>query len=330
VWQVAENALRQQQQNLAEYKKRYAQARSQRKIAQRHLARATLVLPSARLAFTNGDERTILEKSHLEIWSGFYDGLSTEEFTTFHQALSHRDYRDEEVIARQGEGQDSLYMINSGRVKIIHHNRAGADALLQTVASGELLGCGNFLDPTTWSAMAISVGPANLSRLDLDLLALWEEERPELARKLREFCAGFASVDDAFRKSGQERRRFARYAVQAHVGMRLLDEAGKMLDVGYNGKLIDLSLQGLSARLRITSRREARQLLGRDASFLLAPEAAAPPVLAVAGKIVAVREFPSEEKEEMENSLHVSLHQPIGEPELLMEILKLLKKKEDS
>jgi len=394
VWQEAEDALKQQRQNLSEYKKRYAQARSQRKIAQRHLAKAALVLPSARLAFTDSDERTIsrllaagdreeagrvfieainrltqradithaqrlrhwfgqqqpdnpqalakaaelisagadasVEKSHLEIWADFYDNLTTEEFTAFHQALTHRDYLDEEVIARQGEEQNSLYMINSGRVKVIHHNRAGGDALLQTLASGALVGSGNFLDPAIWSAMAVSVGPANLSRLDLALLPAWEEQQPELARKLREFCAGFTSIDEAFRKSGQERRRFARYAVQAPAEMRLLDEAGEKLDFAYNGKLIDISEQGLSVRMRITSRRDARQLLSRDACFSLAAETSASPVLVANGKIVAVREFASEEKEEIENSLHVSLHQPIGDQERMVEILKLLNKNENS
>jgi CRP-like cAMP-binding protein len=394
VWHEAENALKQQRQNLAEYKKLYAQARSQRKIAQRHLAKAMPALPSARLAFSNSDERTIprllaagdqeeaervfieainrltqqtdtvqaqrlrqwfgqqqpdnlpamikagglisaataasVEKSHLEIWAGFYDGLTTEEFTAFHQAISHRDYQDEEVIARQGEEQNSFYMINSGRVKAVHHNREGADALLQTLEGGELVGSGNFLDPAIWSATAVSVGPANLSQLDLNLLAVLEEQQPELTRKLREFCAGFTSVDDAFRKSGQERRNSTRYAVEGHVEMRPLDNAGKTLGVNYAGKLIDLSAQGLALRMRITSRREARQLLGRDASFAVAQEAEAPPALVADGKIVAVRELPGEEGEEIENSLHAVLREPIGEPRRLAEILKFLDKIKNS
>ena len=389
VWQEAENTLKQQRKNLSEYKKRYAQARSQRKIAQRHLARVAPALPSARLAFTNSDERTIsrllaagereeaervfveainrlthqadtvqaqrlrqwfgqqqtdnlqpsikagesisagasasVEKSHLEIWAGLYDRLTTEEFTVFHQALTHRDYQDEEVIARQGEEQNALYMINSGRVKVVLHNQEGADTLLQSLASGELVGSGNFLDPAIWPATAVSVGLVNLSRLDLDLLAVLEEQQPELTRKLREFCDGFTSVDDAFRKSGQERRGFPRYAAEGHAEMRLLDNAGQMLDVSYAGKLTDLSAQGLSLRMHIASRRNARQLLGRDASFVLAQEAAAPPAFVTDGKIVAVRELPGEKREEPENSLHVSLHKPIGEQRRL-EILKLLDK----
>jgi len=264
-----------------------------------------------------------VEKSHLEVWADFYDSLSTEEFTAFYQALSHRDYQDEEIIARQGEALNSLYMINSGRVKIIHHNSDGADVLLQTLVSGELLGTGNFLGAATWPATAVSVGLTNLSRLDLGCLAAWDEDKPELEQKLRAFCARFTCVDEAFRKSGQERRRSTRYTAQAHVGMRLLDNAGVNLGVGQDGELIDVSDQGLSLKMRLTSRRNARQLLGRDATFSVATAAETLPTLVTGGKIVAVRELQkSDDQAEVENTLHISLHEPLGERRL-MEILKL-------
>ena len=270
-----------------------------------------------------------VDKSHLETWADFYDQLTTEEFTAFHQALTHRDYQNEEVIASQGEESDSLYMVNSGRVKIVHYNTGDSDVLLQTLASGEMLGSGDFLDVATWSGMAVSVGLSNLSRLHLDDLTAWDEGQPELEQKLREFCARFTSVDDAFRKSGQERRRSTRYAAQAHVGMLLLDGLGKELESGQNGELIDVSDQGLSLRMRITSRRKARQLLGRDATFSVAKDVAAAPVLVVGGRIVAVRELHGEGQGETENSLHVSLRTPIGERRL-KEILRWQDTSKDS
>ncbi|MDR3088707.1 MAG: cyclic nucleotide-binding domain-containing protein [Desulfobulbaceae bacterium] len=389
VWFEAEKALKQQRKNLADHKKRQAQALGRRKIAQRHLARATPALPSARLAFSlsgDADERTIarllavgdaaaaerlfletigrlsqqgeiagarrfrqwfgerqpenssamikageligaardasVEKSHLEIWADFYDRLTTEEFTAFYQALVHRDYQDEEIIIQKGEERHCLFMINTGRVKVVQRGDEGDDTLLQSLDGGQLLGVGAFLDPAIWPAAAASVGVSNLSCLDLGQMSVWEERQPELEGKLRKLCDAFTSVDDALRKTGRERRRSTRYAAQAHVGMRLFDNAGRTLDVGHDGELIDVSDQGLSLRLHIGNRREARQLLGRDASFAVAAQAEHAPALVADGKIVAVRELQAQGGEALENSLHVSLNKPIGERRL-MEIMKL-------
>ena len=363
VWREAENTLRRQRENLANHKKRHAQTVGQRKMALRRLSRNTQALPLAKLAVASADERTIahllaagdreeagrvfldaitrltqqadiaqatslrrwfgerqpndlpvvnkakelidavggvsVEKSHLEVWADFYDGLTTEEFNAFHQALTHCDYRDEEVITRQGKEVNGLYMINSGRVKIIYHDSESADRLTQNLTGGELLAAGNFLDAATWPMTAVSVGPSNLSRFRFDRLAAWDEEQPELARKVRAFAARFVNVDGTLRKSGQD------------------DE------------LVDLSRQGLSLRIGITSKRKAGQLPGRDATFPMARAAATPPTPVTDGKITAVRELQDESQAETKNSLRMLPHTPIGE-QRLVEILKLRDKLQDS
>jgi hypothetical protein len=265
------------------------------------------------------EKHAAVDKGHLEIWSGLFDVLTTEEFSAFYHALEHKKYSDEEVIIKKGAIQNALFFINSGKVKLFFRDK-DREVLAATLQGGQILGIGSFFDASVWTSSAAALGSVDISILKFENIEEWGERYPALESKLHDFCLKFESVDKVFGKAEHDRRRYPRYPTPPlRLAVTLLDREGQG-GVTAKADLADLSRGGGSFFMRISRRENARLLLGRSLKITLPVEETAGRAIAFSGVIVAVR---AQHAMEYEYSIHVEFDTVLDSNEM-QKIMRLL------
>jgi CRP-like cAMP-binding protein len=114
-----------------------------------------------------------------------------------------RRYEDGEIIVRQGDVGDCLYVVQDGQVDIVAE-REGRDTVLRTLEAGELLGEMAIFDHEVRSATARARGPARLLTVDKKNFMRRINEDPSIAfrvietmsRRIRELSAEVVDLTD--------------------------------------------------------------------------------------------------------------------------------------
>ncbi len=113
-------------------------------------------------------------------------------------------YRDGEVILRQGEVGDCIYVIQSGRVEVLHE-RNGHAVQLVVLGEGDTFGEIALLERGTRSATVRALGQVRVLTLDKRTILRRIHEDPSLvfrtmqgmARRIRELSAELARAKHA-------------------------------------------------------------------------------------------------------------------------------------
>jgi CRP-like cAMP-binding protein len=229
-----------------------------------------------------------INKGPLEIWSGLYDILTTDEFSAVYDALKHKTYENEEIIVNQGALQGSLFFINSGKVKLYFGDQ-GSEVLIDTLGKGQIFGEGAFFEASVWTISVAAVGRSEISVLKLDALQQWTEDFPGLGAKLQAFCKKFEKIEDFIKRTANDRRQYKRYRIAGRATTTLLDDRGRSIGTGFMAELRDISEGGLSFLLRISQKENARLLLGRKMLLQLPEGMKATQGITLAGDILAVK-----------------------------------------
>ena len=91
-----------------------------------------------------------------------------------------RDYADQEVICRQGEVGDRMYVIQSGRAVVVHET-AGSEVVLGELTTGDIFGEMSIFDRQPRSATVRAVGSAKVLTLDRRAFLTRVHQDPSLA-----------------------------------------------------------------------------------------------------------------------------------------------------
>ncbi len=218
------------------------------------ILRAAEIIDSAKVAS--------IDKSHLEIWGGLYDILTTDEFSAVYHALKHTHYDNEELVIGQGALQGSLFFINSGKVKLYFDDN-GSDVLVKTMGRGEIFGSEAFFEASVWTISVAAIEKSDISVLKVDTLEDWAETFPGLESKLSDFCKKSEKIEDLIRQNSTDRRLNQRYKISGRVVSTLLDKRGRSIGTNQKVELRDISEGGISFLVRISQKENARLLLGR-------------------------------------------------------------------
>ena len=253
-----------------------------------------------------------VDSTHAESWSELYEVLSTEEFAVLYHAMERRSYLNEEPIVTQGSMQSCLYFISQGKVKIHYKDRRG-DALVKVAAKGDILGAETVFDASVWTVSATCMSRTEVMVLKIKELAKWRDDYPSLESKLSDFCMKSESLRQFFKVSGKDRRHAKRHKVSGRTSNMLLDTKGRDTGITSKGDLFDISAGGISFYLRISRKKNARLLLGRNMRLTVSTEAAPGKQIALEGTIIAVR---GHQALENEYSVHVKFVSDLKSNEL--------------
>lgn len=110
-----------------------------------------------------------------------FEDLTKRELGAIERILHKREYRQDELIFREGEPGVGMYIIESGKVRIV--NEPGKRTLAE-LAEGEFFGELALLDESPRSATAVAIQPCSiLGFFQPDLFGLIERN-PQLGVKI--------------------------------------------------------------------------------------------------------------------------------------------------
>lgn len=127
-----------------------------------------------------------------------------------HGALG-KVYRDGEVIVRQGEAADGLFVIQEGRLEILSESE-GKETRIRIAGQGELIGEMAVFERQVRSATVRALGEARVLTVDRKNFLRRINEDPSLAfrvvetmsRRVRELSAEVVRLKAALRERGVE------------------------------------------------------------------------------------------------------------------------------
>ena len=95
-----------------------------------------------------------------------------------------------EILFREGETEDRLYVVVAGKIKLGRSGSAGRENLLAVLGPGQMFGELSVFDPGPRSTTATAVTAVEVRTLEHDELMRWIEGHPEVARSLLGQLAG--------------------------------------------------------------------------------------------------------------------------------------------
>ncbi len=209
------------------------------------------------------EKSSTINNHHLSVWSGLYEKMNTEEFNALYYVMRHESYSADETIVRAGENDASLYFVNSGSVTL-SCQCGEKESFLKRLQPGEVIGVGPFFSVSVWTVSMTAQTASQIHVLSRRKFLELSKKHPKIGKKLEIFCNKYDTVPELLKMSGTDRRESARYSIAVKVNNILLDPYGNAGKRSFRGELIDISKGGLCFSIKISSKENARLLLGRQ------------------------------------------------------------------
>jgi CRP/FNR family transcriptional regulator, cyclic AMP receptor protein len=116
--------------------------------------------------------------------SGLFQGMDTEAAESLVKELEMVDVHRGDILFNEGEPGDSLYIILSGKIKLVRRAADGRQNLIALMGQSEMVGELSLFDPGPRTATATAVIDTRLARLRKPSLRTWLNDRPEIAEQL--------------------------------------------------------------------------------------------------------------------------------------------------
>jgi CRP/FNR family transcriptional regulator, nitrogen oxide reductase regulator len=144
-----------------------------------------------------------------------FEGIGTVEAAQLASAASSHNYRRQEVLFREDDPLDSLFLLASGRVKITQLTRSGKEVILRVDGSGEVLEFGG--GGTLHGVSAQALDPCRVFRWEVRTFAAITQRSPVIYRNITSVLAArLNALEDRFRDMATERvpQRLARILIR--------------------------------------------------------------------------------------------------------------------
>jgi CRP-like cAMP-binding protein len=142
-------------------------------------------------------------------------GLDESARTAFESLGQRRRYAAGRTLFREGEASDRVFLIHSGRVKVVTVSAEGRELLLAVRGPGELIGEMSVLDGQPRSASAITLEPVEAFTVDAAGFTAFLEAAPATALSL------LRVLTERLRDSDRALLQFSARDVSSRVAARL-------------------------------------------------------------------------------------------------------------
>jgi CRP/FNR family cyclic AMP-dependent transcriptional regulator len=119
-----------------------------------------------------------------------FSGLDDEAAQALSASMTETRIRRGEVLFREGDEGDRLYVVTDGKVKLGRTSADGRENLLAILGPGQMFGELSLFDPGPRSATVTAVTDVTCASLGHEELGKWLTGRPEVARGLLTQLAG--------------------------------------------------------------------------------------------------------------------------------------------
>ncbi len=118
------------------------------------------------------------------VQAGLFQGVAPEAAEALALSLTHVDYARGETVFVEGEQGDTLFIVETGKVKIGRRAADGRENMLSVMGPSDMFGELSLFDPGPRTATATVLTDARLASLAHSSLRPWINDRPEIAEQL--------------------------------------------------------------------------------------------------------------------------------------------------
>jgi CRP-like cAMP-binding protein len=122
------------------------------------------------------------------IW--IFEGLAGDELARLAALARTRTYKARETIVEKGDPPRELFVLLSGRAKVLTRGAEGADAALNVMGPGQVFGEVAILDGQPRSATVVALEPCELAVVEVQAFRDFLAASPPVAVKLLGVLAG--------------------------------------------------------------------------------------------------------------------------------------------
>lgn len=113
-----------------------------------------------------------------------FQGLSKDELETLSSSSSSRSFPKNTVVIHENDPADSLFIIESGKVKVYCSDKNGKEFIMNTQSEGDYFGELALLDDSTRSASVRTVEKSSFCIIFKDNFNRVLDDHPNIARKM--------------------------------------------------------------------------------------------------------------------------------------------------
>lgn len=126
-----------------------------------------------------------------------FENIGEAAITELASCLQPIDFAKDAVIFSQSDQGDALYVLESGRVKVVLYGESGREVILTIFRDGDFFGEMSLLDGQPRSANIIALEPTRVLKLSRDDFVQHLETHPATALKvLAEMCLRLRRADE--------------------------------------------------------------------------------------------------------------------------------------
>jgi CRP/FNR family transcriptional regulator, nitrogen oxide reductase regulator len=165
-----------------------------------------------------------------------FGGLSDRDWDKILDLFSERQYQKDDYIFLEGEAPEALYVVKSGKVKVLRHSTDGKDVVLRVASHGELLGTVGTFDGGGYPGTAQAIE-------NCDLLVVARNDCLTLCSRYPVFAlAVIADLGSRLRSSAEQIRSLAVERVEQRIARTLLKLAETAGSDVSDGRVIEMPL----------------------------------------------------------------------------------------
>lgn len=165
-----------------------------------------------------------------------FAGLSERDWEKVTDLFSERQYQKDDYIFLEGEAPVSLYLVKSGKVKVLRHSTDGKDVVLRVVGPGQMLGSVATFDGGGYPGTAQAIE-------ECTLLAIARNDCLTLVTRYPVFgLAVIVDMGNRLRSSAEQIRSLAVERVEQRIARVLLKLGASAGSDMPDGRVIEMPL----------------------------------------------------------------------------------------
>jgi len=179
-----------------------------------------------------------------------FSGLSPKELEALERSIQVRSFSPGEIIFRQGDQGDGLYLVRSGTVKITL-TKEGEESVIALMSTGEFFGELAVLDGEPRSANATAMDDVKSLFLPREAFLSFLREYPQVAMKIIEM------LSRRLRQTDEMLASIVFFDVYGRVAKKLLELADSHGELTEHGLRINMTLTQKSLAQLVGASRES-------------------------------------------------------------------------
>lgn len=185
-----------------------------------------------------------------------FTGLNDAQLDAFKDVVIISSYKKREVVYLDGDECSGLYIIRTGRLKLVRSSSTGKEQIINILNPGDLLGFEVFYEGRTYRNTAVAMEDSELCYIEKNAFFKILEREPDISKKL--IISLGKELNHAYERIGNLGLLNAKEKL-GHLLYTLADEYGVKADAGVKLNL-NLSRLEIAELLGITQETSIRLL----------------------------------------------------------------------